>query len=233
MSQRCLFVLTNHDRIGPAGADDAEPTGFHLFEAAMPWCLLTEAGVQVDVVTPKGGEAPIDPSSREDDAVENQRFLHDDCVASAIADSAALTDISCDRYDAVYFPGGYGAMWDLPVDAGVATTVREFADSGRLVGAVCHGPAALVDARLDNGRWLVDGREIACFTDDEERAMQKDRLMPFLLGSRLVEHGATLKAAADFEAAVAVDGNLITGQNPASARGVGEALRDRLVQRQR
>ena len=228
MTSRALFVLTNHDRIGPAGDAQAEPTGFHLFEAAAPWVTLTEAGIRVDIVTPKGGRAPIDPTSQEGGDAENERFLDNPGVARSIEDSRALGDVRLDDYDALYFPGGYGAMWDLPGNPMIADTVRSFIESDRIVAAVCHGPAALVDVRLSNGDWLVDGREIACFTDDEERAMQKDDAMPFLLGSRLQERGAALKMAANFEPSVAVADKLVTGQNPASAKAVGDAMLDLL-----
>lgn len=228
MTQRVLFVLTNHDRIGEAGDEKAEATGFHLFEAAMPWVMLTDAGVSVDIVTPKGGKAPIDPTSREGGEIESARFLDDPLVASALENSAALANVEIDSYDALYFPGGYGAMWDLPNDAIVADAVRRFFESKRVLAAVCHGPAALVDVRLSDGNWLVDGRELTCFTDDEERAMNKDDLMPFLLGSRLQDRGARLRSAADFEPAVAISDRLVTGQNPASAAGVGQAMLDLL-----
>ncbi|MEM9334837.1 MAG: type 1 glutamine amidotransferase domain-containing protein [Pseudomonadota bacterium] len=226
--QRVLFVLTNHDRIGPADDAEAEATGFHLFEAAMPWAMLTDAGFAVDIATPRGGKAPIDPTSRDGREPESLRFLGDPDVSAAIEHSRALADMRIDRYDALYFPGGYGAMWDLPNDADIARTVSGFFDSGRVVAAVCHGPAALVDVRRPGGDWLVEGREIACFTDDEERAMKKDTLMPFLLGTRLRERGARLRSAAVFEAAVAVSDRLVTGQNPASAAGVGRAMLDLL-----
>ncbi len=228
MTSRVLFVLTNHDRIGPAGDAEAEPTGFHLFEAARPWATLTAAGISVDIVTPKGGNAPIDPTSRDGGEAENERFLNDPSVARAISDSRALGDVQLDDYDALYFPGGYGAMWDLPGDETIAGAVRSFLESGRVVAAVCHGPAALVDARLSNGDWLVAGREVACFTDDEERANEKADDMPFLLESRLQERGAMLRKAANFEPSIAISGRLVTGQNPASAKAVGEAILDLL-----
>jgi putative intracellular protease/amidase len=226
MSRKILFVLTNHDRLGNPGDETAEATGFHLYEAAKPWATLVDAGFHVDIVTPKGGVAPIDPSSRESGEPESARFLNDAGVASAIESSRSLSDIDLSDYDAIYFPGGHGTMWDLPHDDAVRNAVAVMLDAGKVVAAVCHGPAAFVNAKLADGSWAVDGRDVACFTDDEERAVEKDTLMPFLLGTRLQERGANLIPAANFDASVAVDGTLVTGQNPASAPGVGEAIRD-------
>ena len=231
MTHKILFVLTNHDRLGNPGDDAAEPTGFHLYEAAKPWTTLVDAGFDVDIVTPKGGVAPIDPSSRDSGEPENARFLNDSKVAAAIKDSRALADVDLDDYDAIYFPGGHGTMWDLPHDDAVCDAVAAMLDAGKVVAAVCHGPAALVNAKLADGSWAVDGKDVACFTDDEERAVEKDTVMPFLLGTRLQERGANLKPAANFDASVAVDGTLVTGQNPASAPGVGESIRDLVLKR--
>jgi len=223
-SKKALFVLTSHDRLGPAGDESADRTGFHLSEAAHVWSTLTDAGIGVDIATPTGRFAPIDPSSKDLDDADNVRFLNDPAVGSSINRGNALPDIDLTGYDAIYFPGGHGTMWDLPDDPAVQEAVRSVYGNGGVVAAVCHGPAALVNVRLPDGSWLVDGRTISVFTDSEERATGKDRLMPFLLASRLEERGATINAAPDFEASVSVDGRLVTGQNPASARGVGHAI---------
>lgn len=232
MSKRkALFVLTGHDRLGEASDSSAEKTGFHLFEAAKPWGILTDAGIDVDVVTPAGGNAPIDPSSRDLDNEDNARFINDPKVNAQIDYALPLSDADLDAYDAIYFPGGHGTMWDLPDSVAVGAAVVQMLEQGKTVAAVCHGPAALVNARLSDGRYVVDGRKVAAFTDDEERSIDKDKLMPFALASTLAERGATLVSAANFESAVAVDGNLVTGQNPASAEGVGVAIRDQILER--
>lgn len=228
---KALFVLTGHDRLGEAGDDSAGKTGFHLFEAAKPWAILMDAGIEVDLVTPSGGNAPIDPSSRDLENEDNLRFINDPKVNAQIDYAVPLQDVNLNQYEAIYFPGGHGTMWDLPADEAVHDAVVHMYEQGKIVAAVCHGPAALVNARLSDGRHLVDGRKVAAFTDDEERSIEKDQLMPFALASTLEAHGATLVSAANFESAIAIDGNLVTGQNPASAEGVGNAVRDRILER--
>lgn len=228
---KALFVLTGHDRLGAASDGSAEKTGFHLFEAAKPWGILKDAGIDVDVVTPNGGNAPIDPSSRDLDNDDNARFINDPKVNAQIDYAMPLSDVDLDAYDAIYFPGGHGTMWDLPHSDAVRDAIVYMLEKGKTVAAVCHGPAALVNAKLRDGRYVVDGRKVAAFTDAEERAVEKDKRMPFALATRLEERGATLVSAANFEAAVAVDGNLVTGQNPASAEGVGVAIRDQILER--
>lgn len=228
IQKRILFVLTGHDRLGRGDDDAAEPTGFHLTEAAHPWAILTDAGIAVDLVTPDGGAAPIDPSSKDLDDSDNLRFLQDGAVRQSLRESRALADIDLADYAGVYFPGGHGTMWDLPEHPDVIDAVRTMFESHRPVAAVCHGPAAFVNVRLSDGRWLVDGREICVFTDREEHATGKDTAMPFMLASALSDRGAILRSAKNFEACVAVDSNLISGQNPASADGVAHALLEQL-----
>lgn len=222
--QRILFVLTGHDRLGAADDERADRTGYHLFEAARPWSILADAGIDVDFVTPDGNTAPIDPSSMDLSDEYNARFLGDDNVQQELKKARALKDVKIDDYDGIYFPGGHGTMWDLPDHAGVQAAIRKAFEAGKIVAAVCHGPAALVNVKLSDGSWLVDGKTVSTFTDAEEKAVEKDSLMPFLLGSKLEERGATLEKAENFEASVSVDGNLVTGQNPASAEGVGREI---------
>lgn len=228
---KILFVLTGHDRLGPADDTTAPKTGFHLAEAARPWAVLTEAGFTIDLVTPAGGPAPIDPSSREMDDDDNTRFMEDSRVVRQLADTRPLDAVDIQSYDAIYFPGGHGTMWDLPDSEAVRSAVRDMYESGKIVAAVCHGPAALVNVRLADGSWLVDGKRVTCFTDEEEKSVEKDSIVPFLLGSRLEERGATLVKADNFDACVTTDGNLVTGQNPASATELGERIRDLVRER--
>jgi putative intracellular protease/amidase len=221
---RVLFVLTGHDRLGPPGDEEAEPTGFHLLEAAHPWAILTDAGFAIDIATPGGTGANIDPSSKDVDDPVNARFLADAGVQAAVASPLALGQLDPSGYAAVYFPGGHGTMWDLPEASSVQSFVQRLYENGGIVGAVCHGPAALVNVRLGDGSWLVANKTVASFTDDEERAIDMHDVMPFLLASTLEARGAILEQAANFERAVAVDERLVTGQNPASADGVGEEM---------
>lgn len=228
-NRKILFVLTGHDRLGSSGDTSAEKTGFHLSEAAQPWKVLTDAGYQVDFATPMGGAAPIDPSSRDMDDAVNKAFLADKRVGEQLESTPALKSRRFADYDAIYFPGGHGTMWDFPENQDIQRAVREMYESGKVIAAVCHGPAALVNVRLSDGTWLVEGKTLSTFTDAEERAVSKDTVVPFLLGKRLEERGAKLREADIFKPAVSVDGRVITGQNPASARGVGEAIRDTLA----
>jgi len=222
---KILFVLTGNNRLGDTG----KPTGYHLAEVAHPWQVLRDAGWGIDFATPHGGPAPMDPGSDDRSDSDNAALLGDADAAAALGDTRALSHVDIDDYAAVYFPGGHGTMWDLPDDPNVTAIAAGMHSRGRPVAAVCHGPAALVNAKTPDGDPLVAGRRMAAFTDEEEAAVGLDATVPFLLASTLVGRGAEHQHAAPFEANVAVDGHLITGQNPASARGVGEALRDALA----
>ncbi|MEL7448015.1 MAG: type 1 glutamine amidotransferase domain-containing protein [Pseudomonadota bacterium] len=228
LSPRVLFVLTNHTLLGDADDASAEPTGYHLSETAHPWHMMTAAGFAVTLASPAGGPVHMDPSSADLDDPVNQAFLADARVKPGLVDTPSLRSLALPEFAALYFPGGHGTMWDLPDSADVQHAVRWMMDAGRPVGAVCHGPAALVNVRLDDGSWLVAGKTVSAFTDAEERATGKDQLMPFALASTLAARGATLHEAADFEPAISVDGCLVTGQNPASARQVARTLIERL-----
>ena len=230
--RKILFVLTGHDRLGASGDTSADKTGFHLAEAAQPWQVLTKAGYEIDIATPDGGKAPIDPSSYNLDDDINRAFATDERVRGMIENSAPLASMDLSAYEAIYFPGGHGTMWDLPNSEAVKSAVSTMYNDGKVVAAVCHGPAALVNVKLANGKYLVDGKTLSVFTDSEERAVEKADAMPFLLASKLEERGATIKSAEDFASSVSVDGRLVTGQNPSSARGVGEAIRDVLDDKQ-
>lgn len=228
---KILFVLTGHDRLGALADPSAPKTGFHLAEAARPWAILVDAGFHVDFVTPAGGKAPIDPGSREVEDDVNERFMEDEHVQAQLGNTRALAAIDVSDYDAIYFPGGHGTMWDLPDDESVHAAVRSFYEAERVVAAICHGPAALVNVRLSNGGWLVKGKTVTCFTDEEETAIDKHEIVPFLLETRLEAHGAKINKADKYEACVSVDGHLVTGQNPASATELGERIRDLVSKR--
>ena len=217
-----LFVLTSHGTKGDSG----QPTGFYLGEVTHPLSVLEAAGIAVEFASIKGGEPPIDGLDLEDDT--NRRYWNNETFRAAIRTTARLDDVDPARYAAIFFAGGHGAMWDLPQSSAVDRVTRSVFEAGGAVAAVCHGPAALVNVRLSDGRYLVAGRNVSAFTDSEERAVGLDKTVPFLLASTLVERGATHHPAADWTSKVVVDGRLITGQNPQSATGVGEALRDLL-----
>lgn len=223
--KRVLFILTSH---GTLGRDSGEPTGFHLFEAARPWKILREAGFGVDFASPKGGAAPIDPGSLDRDNPDNAALLNDPEASERLRNTEPVERVCASDYAGVFLPGGHGAMWDLPDNPHVSRLVSDIHDRGGVVGAICHGPAGLVNVRTFEGVHLVAGRRLAAFTDEEEHAVERARTVPFLLASRLKERGARHVKAANFESCVCVDGRLVTGQNPASAVALAEALRDTL-----
>jgi putative intracellular protease/amidase len=165
---------------------------------------------------------PLDGIDRTD--ADNASFLDDGAALARLHASLTPAQVEASRYAAIYFAGGHGTMWDLPDDAGLARIAAQIYEAGGFVSAVCHGPAGLVNIQLSSGAYLVANKQVAAFTDDEERAVGLTEVVPFLLASRLVERGARHVPAPNFKANVIVSERLITGQNPASARGVGEAL---------
>lgn len=218
-----LFVLTSHGTKGSTGL----PTGYYLGEVTHPLAELQAAGIPVEFVTIQGGEPPVDGLDLQD--AINARYWNDAAFRDAVRHTRRLGDVDASRYAGIFFAGGHGAMWDFPGNPDVQRVTREIYEAGGLVGAVCHGPAALVDITLSNGAYLVAGKNVSAFTDSEERAVQLDETVPFLLASRLGQRGAHHHAAPDWTAKVVVDGRLITGQNPQSAAGVGAAMRDTLL----
>ncbi|WP_049621955.1 type 1 glutamine amidotransferase domain-containing protein [Frateuria defendens] len=220
-----LMVLTSHGTKGSTG----EPTGFFLGELTHPLAELQEAGIPTEFASIQGGEPPVDGLNL-DDAV-NARYWNDAAFRDAIRHTRRLGDVDPSKYSAIFFAGGHGAMWDFPTSPDVQRVTRAVYEAGGLVGAVCHGPAALVNVTLGDGSYLVAGKNLSAFTDDEERAVKLDQVVPFLLASTLVQCGAHHHPAPDWTAKVVVDGRLVTGQNPQSAAGVGAALRDLLLGR--
>ena len=218
-----LFVLTSHGTKGST----AQPTGYYLGEVTHPLAELHAAGIPVEFASIQGGEPPVDGLDL-DDAI-NKRYWSDDAFRDAVRHTRRLGEVDASRYAGIFFAGGHGAMWDFPANADIQRVTRAIYEAEGLVGAVCHGPAALVDVTLSNGTHLVSGKNISAFTDSEERAVQLDGVVPFLLASKLRQRGAHHHAAPDWTAKVVVDGRLITGQNPQSASGVGAAMRNALV----
>lgn len=216
--KKILFALTSHDRKGNTG----QPTGFYLPEAAHPWAVLAAAGFEIDFVSPKGGNPPMDGADSADPV--SRKFLDSREVVRKIGSTPAPGQVDAADYSAILFVGGHGTMWDFPDDRSLARLAASIYEAGGVVGAVCHGPAALVNLRLSNGDYLVTGKQVAAFTDDEERAVNLDGVVPFLLATTLRERGAIHVAAPNWQANVIVDGRLVTGQNPASAEGVGREM---------
>jgi putative intracellular protease/amidase len=221
-THRILFVVTSADRMGTA----PEATGSWLEEIAAPYYAFTDARCEVTLASPKGGAAPIDPKSNEaeNQTASTRRFEADARANTALSSTVALSSINPAEYDAVFFAGGHGTMEDFPTSTNVKHLVETFYAAGKPVSSVCHGPACLVAATKPNGEALIHGHRFTCFTDAEETAVGLDKTVPFLLESRLRALGGSASTAPLFQANVVVDGNLITGQNPASAIPVAEAV---------
>lgn len=215
-----LIVLTSHGIKGATG----EPTGFYLGEVTHPLAVFDAAGIPVELASIRGGEPPVDGLDLSD--ATNARYWDDAGFRRAIRTTAKLDDVDPAKYSAVFFAGGHGAMWDFPRSAAVRSVARAVYDAGGVLAAVCHGPAALVNVTLGDGTPLVADKRVAAFTDSEERAVKLEDVVPFLLAGTLVERGALHQPAADWTAQVVVDGRLVTGQNPQSATGAAEAVRD-------
>jgi putative intracellular protease/amidase len=217
-SNRVLFVLTSHDRKG------SKPSGYFLSEVTHPHRVLADAGYQIDFVSPKGGKAPLDPDSLDLDDGTNATFWNDASLRGAVEHTKRPTDVHAEDYAGIFFAGGHGAMWDLPDDAEIAALTATIYEHGGIVGAVCHGPAALVNVKRSDGEYLVKDLFLAAFTNDEEREVGLERVVPFLLADRLKERGAHHDPAPNWAIKVCVSGRLVTGQNPASATRVGDAM---------
>lgn len=225
---RILIILTSNARFGDTG----RPTGWWAEEFALPYYAFTDAGAQVQLASPAGGAAPVDPGSvkpRGQNEPSVERWLADEALQKRLATTTRAADVDLAGFDALYFPGGHGTVFDLPHDAGVTRAVEQFFAAGKLVATVCHGAAALVSAKRADGRSVVQGRRVNAFTDAEEAAAGLTQAVPFLLETRLRELGANFEGAANWQPHVVRDGMLITGQNPQSSAVVAKALLEALT----
>ncbi len=213
-----LCVVTSH----PIRGDTGEPTGFAMVELTHPLEVFDAANIPTEIASIRGGHPPIDFFDLSDPV--NDRYWKDKAFRHALANSLILADVDPSRYSAVFFAGGHGTMWDFADSPAVQRVIREIWEAGGVVSAVCHGPAALVNATLSDGSHLVDGRKVAAFTDEEEAEVNYTKVVPYLLATTLKQRGALHQPAPNWTEKVVVDGRLVTGQNPASARGVGEAV---------
>ncbi len=216
--QKILFVLTSHGVKGNTG----KPTGFYLSEASHPWEVLHAAGYTIDFVSPQGGKPPVDGFDLDD--AGNLAFWENPEVQTKLSQTMRPEDVNPADYAAIHYVGGHGTMWDFPDNTALAKIAAEIYEANGLVSAVCHGPAGLVNIRLSDGSYLVAGKQVAGFTNEEEHAVGLENVVPFLLEDKLRERGGIYGKAAPWQPYVVSDQRLITGQNPASARGVGEAL---------
>jgi putative intracellular protease/amidase len=210
-----LIVVTNHEAL-PGG----HKTGLWLEEYAVPAGIFKQAGMKITIASLKGGAAPIDPRSlpEKTDDPSTREALEE------LKHTVLLSEVNLAEYDAVFFPGGHGTMFDLPEAREIGKTIAEFDATERVVGAVCHGPAAFVGATRRDGSPVIKGKRLTGFTNDEERSVELDKVMPFLLQSRLEELGARFVTSPNWNDNVVVDGNLITGQNPQSSASTANAL---------
>jgi len=217
-TQRVLFVLTSHDTLGNTGKE----TGFYLSEVTHPYEAFEQAGIEVEFASPKGGKAPMIGVDLQDP--RNQSFLDDSAKVAKVENTLTPAEIDPKRYDAIFYAGGHGTMWDFPTSESLAQIAASIYEQGGIVGAVCHGPAGLVNLKLPDNTYLVADKTVAAFTNEEEVAVGLSEVVPFLLESTLIERGATVEKAANFQPKIVTDERLVTGQNPASATGVGEAM---------
>jgi putative intracellular protease/amidase len=224
---KVLMVLTSHDRLGDTG----RPTGFWLEEFAAPYYVLKDAGVDITVASPNGGQPPVDPKS-DDPKAETpsmRRFKQDADARRVLANTVKLSTVSADDYDAVFYPGGHGPLWDLAEDRASIALIEKLFAAGKPVAAVCHGPAVLRHAKAPDGTPLVRGKAVTGFADTEEAAVQLTNVVPFLVEQELKAKGGRYSKGADWSDHVVTDGNLITGQNPASSESTARSLLEQLV----
>lgn len=222
---KILMVLTSHDQLGTTGLK----TGFWLEEFAAPYYVFKDAKADITIVSPKGGQPPLDPKSDEPDFQTDatKRFKDDKAAQAALASSLKISEVSPDDFDAVFYPGGHGPLWDLTEDRDSISLIEVMNAAGKTVAAVCHAPAVFRHAEAPDGASLVEGKSVTGFSNSEEAAVELTEIVPFLLENELQAIGANYSKSSDWHPYIVTDGNLITGQNPASSEGVAQALLDR------
>ena len=219
---KILIVLTSHDKLGDTG----KKTGFWLEEFAAPYYVLKDAGAEITLASPKGGQPPLDPKSDEPDAQTEatDRFKADQTAQQLLASTTPLSQINPADFDAVFYPGGHGPLWDLAEDKDSIALIEAFAAKERPVGAVCHAPGVLRHVKGKDGQPLVSGRKVTGFTNSEEEAVGLTKVVPFLVEDMLQERGGLYEKGSDWGVHVVTDGKLVTGQNPASSEEAAKAL---------
>ena len=219
---KILMVLTSHDQLGNTG----KKTGFWLEEFAAPYYVFKDAGAELTLVSPQGGQPPLDPKSDEPDSQTDatRRFKSDAAAQSALAHTGKLSDVQASGFDAVFYPGGHGPLWDLAEDPNSIKLIEAMTAAGKTVSAVCHAPGVLRHVKAADGTPLVQGRKVTGFTNTEEAAVQLTDIVPFLVEDELVNKGGQYSKGADWQPYVVVDGKLITGQNPASSAAAAVAV---------
>ena len=219
---KVLFVLTSHSELGDTG----EKTGFWVEEFAAPYYLLADAGVEITIASPKGGQPPIDPKSTAPDAqtAATRRFETDQALKEKLAQTVKLSEIDAGAFDAVFYPGGHGPLWDLANDTDSIKLIQTFIKQRKPVTMVCHAPGALINVKAENGDPMIKGKLITGFSNTEEEAVQLTDVVPFLLEDEMKKSGAIYSKGPDWHSYVIKDGLLITGQNPGSSEEAAEEL---------
>ena len=221
-NKKVLIVLTSHDKLGDTG----HKTGFWVEEFAAPYYVFKDAGFDITLASPLGGQPPIDPTSQlsdfETDATK--RYDQDEVVKKELANTVVLSSVNESDYDSVFYPGGHGPLWDLAYNADSIKLIESFLAANKPVGAVCHASAVLLDIKDASGEFVIKGKAVAGFTNSEEDAVQLTDIVPFLVEDELIKRGADYQKVDDFAAFAVQDGLIISGQNPASSELVAEKL---------
>jgi putative intracellular protease/amidase len=222
MTRKILMVLTSHDQLGDTG----KKTGFWLEEFAAPYYVFKDAGADVTLASPKGGQPPLDPKSDDADAQtdDTRRFKSDTAAQHALASTVTLSGVKADGFDAIFYPGGHGPLWDLAEDADSRRLIEAFAKKGQPIGAVCHAPAVFRHTNGPDGAKLVAGKRVTGFTNSEEQGVGLTDVVPFLVEDMLKQNGGKYEKGADWGSYVVRDGMLVTGQNPASSAAAAKEL---------
>lgn len=220
--KKILMVLTSHDQLGDTG----KKTGFWLEEFAAPYYALKDAGAAITVVSPAGGQPPLDPKSDEPDAQTDatRRFKADPDAQRVLASTGKLFEVNADDFDAVFYPGGHGPLWDLAEDKDSIALIEAMVAADKPVAAVCHAPGVLRNVKAADGSPLVKGKQVTGFTNTEEEGVGLTKVVPFLVEDMLKANGGNYTRGADWQSYVVTDGKLVTGQNPASSEAGAEAL---------
>ena len=221
-AKHVLMVLTSHAELGDTG----EKTGFWVEEFASPYYAFIEAGIQVSLASPAGGKPPIDPKSEAEDfqTASTKRYDADSEVQALMAKTAVLASVKAEDYDAVFYPGGHGPLWDLTDNTDSIALIENFLAANKPIAAVCHAPAAFLNIKDVAGEYVVKGKGVTGFSNSEEDAVQLTAIVPFLLEDELVKRGGDYQKVADWNAFAIQDGLLISGQNPQSSELVAEKL---------
>lgn len=219
---KILIVLTSHSKLG----ETDQKTGFWIEEFATPYYVLADAGAEITIASPMGGQPPVDPKSELADAQtpSTERFYKDNELIDKVAHTLKLDTIKQEDFDAVFYPGGHGPLWDLATNEVSIKLIEEFYKHQKPISFVCHAPAALVNTKAENGDSLIKGKEVTGFSNTEEEAVELSKIVPFMLEDELKKHGAVYSKTTDWGSYVKQDGLLITGQNPASSEAVANLL---------